>query len=122
MGLDCCDLYTMLDGLLLAIGNSFGTILLCVLMTRDELTPKLGELGFKNDFQDTLGYQMRHAKINYPSVGFVRSQLFGKISWGAGLLLKLLYTTVSAKIERIFALAQNPPSLGFKLRICVGLC
>ena len=119
MGLDCCDLYNMLDGLLLATGNSFGTILLCVLMTRDELTL---ELGFNNEVQDTPGYQMRHAKINYPSVGFVRSRLFGKISWGAGLLLKLLCTTVSAKIERIFALAQNPPSLGFKLRICVGLC
>jgi len=60
----------MLDGLLLVIGNGLGTIPLHVLTTRAESTPKLGELGFEGEVQDTSGYRTTCAKINCPRVGF----------------------------------------------------
>ena len=66
----------MLDGLLLVTGNGFGIIPLCVLMTRAKPTP---EPGFENEVQDISRFQMRHAKINCPSIGFIQSRLCEKI-------------------------------------------
>ena len=57
------------------IGNGLGTVPLHVLTTGAKPTPKSGELGFKNEVQDVSRCLMRHAKINCPSVGFVRSLL-----------------------------------------------
>ena len=67
-GNDCCNLYTMLDGLLIEVRNGLGTIPLHVLTTRAELTPKPD---YEIEIQNILGCRTRHAKINYPSVGFV---------------------------------------------------
>ena len=59
----------------MVIGNGLGTIPLHVLTTRAKLTPKSDELGFENEVQDILRCQTRPAKINCPSVVFVRSRL-----------------------------------------------
>lgn len=88
---DHCDLHTMLDGLLIVIGNDLGIVLLHVLTTRVKPTPKLGETGFESEVHNVPRCQTRCTKINCPSVGFVQF-------W----LLNLLGTTVSAKTEGIF--------------------
>ena len=77
-GINHCDLHTMVDGLLLVIGNGPGTVPLHVLMTRAEPTSELGETGFENEVQDILGCWTRCAKISYPIVGFVWSWLCKK--------------------------------------------
>ena len=69
----------MLDGRLLVIRNSLGTVPLLVLVMGTEPTPKLGDPSFENEFQDILGCWMRCAKINCPSVGFVWARLCEKI-------------------------------------------
>jgi len=81
----------MLDGLLLATGEGFGIIPLCVLMIRAE--PIL-EPGFKNEVQDTPGCQSRLYVV----------LVVQKFSWGTSLLLNSPHTTVSAKTEGIFTL------------------
>ena len=68
----------MVDGLLLVIGNGPGIVPLHVLMTRAEPTSELGETGFENEVQDILGCWIRCAKISFPIVGFVWSQLCKK--------------------------------------------
>ena len=68
----------MLDGLLLVTRNDPSIVPLHVLTTRAKPTPEPGEPGFENKVQDILGYRKRCAKINCPSVGFVRSQLCEK--------------------------------------------
>lgn len=102
-GTDCCDLHTMLVGLLLVIGNGLGTVPLYVLTTRVELTPESSEPSFDNEVQDIPKWQTRCTKINSPSVDFVQSQFVRKISERIDLLLNCLCTTVSAKNEGIFA-------------------
>lgn len=47
---------------------------------------------------------MRHARKNYPNVGFVQSQLHEKIFWKSSLLLNLPHTTVGVKTKGIFTL------------------
>ena len=69
----------MLDGWLLVIRNSLGIVPLLVLVTGAELTPKSGDPCFENEVQDIPGCWMRRAKINCPSVGFVRARLCEKI-------------------------------------------
>ena len=80
VGIDCCDLHTLLDTLLLMIGNGLGTIPLYILEMGAEPTPKLGEPDSKNEVQDILGCWTRCEKINWPSVGFVWSWLCEKKS------------------------------------------
>jgi len=60
----------MLDGSLSMTRNGLGIILLYVLVMGAKSTPKLG---FKDEVQDILRCRMRRAKINFPSVGFMRS-------------------------------------------------
>lgn len=60
------------------IRNGLNTIPLYILETGAKLTPELGEWGSKKEVQDIPGCQMRYAKINCPSVGFVWSRLCEK--------------------------------------------
>lgn len=122
-GNDCYDLHTMLDGLLIVIGNGLSTVFLHVLIMGVEPTLELGELGFENEVQDILGCRTRCVKINCPSVGFVWSQLCKK---------NLLKGKFAAEPDEhhcycknrwnlYFRASQNPQFIGFKLRIRVGL-
>ena len=63
--------------------NGLGIIPLYVLVMGAKLTP---ESGFEDEVQDILGCRMKCTKINCPSVGFMRSQLCKKISWGTNFL------------------------------------
>ena len=103
IGIDCCDLHTMLDGLLLVIGNGLGTVPLYVLMMGVEPTPKSGESGFDNEVQDIPKWWMRCVKIICLNVGFVWSRFVQKILKRIDLLLNRLCTTVTMKTTGIFA-------------------
>lgn len=65
-GNDHCNLHTMLDRLLIVIGNDFSIVPLHVLMIEAKSTPELGKLGFENEVQDIQECQTRLVKINSP--------------------------------------------------------
>ena len=54
VGIDCYDLYTILDGLLLVIGNGLGVVPSYILTMGAKLTLESGEPSFDNEVKDIL--------------------------------------------------------------------